>query len=163
MALPKSRYFRERYLRYRAEQAEPDVIQQIRKIVDEKTAGMVANHSVDLFTASALLKVWEALSKPEAKEKFVRMAESGQIVQLAEFSFKQLAGKRRDPAVQEQVGVRTLLMQAGASDYEIRAIEGLLKETKDSMELYYLLDDLGAAEDVKERILAALSSSGYVT
>lgn len=161
MALPKSRYFRERYRRYKTEQDEPKVVQQIRKIVDEKQAGRVAGHTVDLFTASALLKVWGALTKPEAKEKFVRMAETN-IVGLASFAFKQMAGKRREPAVQEQVGVRTVLTQAGANDYEIRAIEGMLKETKDSMELYYLLDDLGTAEDVKERILAAMTSYGFV-
>lgn len=227
MALPKSRIFRERYRRYRAEQDEPDVVKQIRKIVDEKQAGRVAGHTVDLFTASALMAVWNALTKPEAQEKFVRMAEAN-IVGLASFAFKHLEGKRRVPEVQEalsigdqvvygpaaqgrpfpnqEVGrvvdldeiagvsyatvtygpgrkdlhypvddftkiegfkreqrtVPTVLREAGANDYEIKAIEGMLARTKDSMELYYLLDDLGTPEDVKERILAAMSSYGFV-
>lgn len=162
MSLPKSRYFRERYRRYRSEQDEPDVVQQIRKIVDEKQAGKVAGHTVDLFTASALMAVWNALTKPEAKEKFARMAETN-IVGLASFAFKHLEGKRRVPEVQqEQKTVPTVLREAGANDYEIRAIEGMLARTKDSMELYYLLDDLGTPEDVKEKILAAMSSYGFV-
>jgi len=247
MVLPNSRIFRERYRRYMTEQGEPDAVQQIRKIVDTSTAGKVAGHTVDLFTASALLKVYDALQKPETKEKFVRMLGAGEIVRLAEFAFKHLEGKRRIPTVEqegrliqfsygrmhedpvgkivygpsmphgeevegivtgvehdsirgyfilyiqtvdgmkkilagdariigeslererlggglrhEQVTPQTLLRRAGASEYAIDVVLGFLNTSRDSMRLYYLLEDLGLPEDVKERILAALSSSGYL-
>lgn len=44
------------------EAKESKIIQQMRQIVDSKTMGKVDGKKVDLFTASAVIKVYDALS-----------------------------------------------------------------------------------------------------
>jgi hypothetical protein len=65
------------------EAMDPPVIRALRKIVDRKTAGKAGGRSVDLYTASAIIAVYDKLN-PGNKAMIAKMP----IVQMADLAFK---------------------------------------------------------------------------
>lgn len=67
---------------------EPKVIAQCRKIVNEGQYGKVTGVTVDGFTASAIVQVYDAL-KPESQAKFTSLP----IGRMADIAFKLINGQ----------------------------------------------------------------------
>lgn len=74
-----------------------DVVQGLRDILGSKSRKSVkfedgTRMTVDLQTANVLLTVLDALKKPEAKEKFIRMVNknANEFMKVVDFSWKQV-------------------------------------------------------------------------
>jgi hypothetical protein len=77
--------------------AYPATIDTLRKIVKDKQHQTVMFKSgqaiVDLFTASAMVQVYDALKKPEMKKTFEKMiGDKAGFLKTQEFAMKMLSG-----------------------------------------------------------------------
>jgi hypothetical protein len=73
----------------KAKKGEPRKIQQLRKIVREGQFGKVAGQPMDLFSASAILQVYDALNAPN-KKKYASM----HPIVMADMAFKLVSNPR---------------------------------------------------------------------
>lgn len=90
------------------EQRDPPRIKQFRKIVKSRSFGKVDGTPVDLFSASAVIQVFDSLSKPANKAKYAKM----DPVEMISVAYK-LVQKGRAKATSRETA------QAGASESKV--------------------------------------------
>ncbi len=92
--------------REQTEQGDPPSIKQFRKIVKTKSMGKVGGVTVDLFSASAVVNVYDKLTKPAVKKKFANLDTRGMV----KVAFKALKDSKETS--QASAGVLNALAQA---------------------------------------------------